>query len=195
MHGDYCGSLQSRVVSARSEKLIIIRMYLWWSLCTYLVFTRDVPLVEFMYVPCIYTRCTSGGVYVRTLYLHAMYLWWSLCTYLVFTRDVPLVEFMYVPCIYTRCTSGGVYSPWSLCTYLVFTRVYLWWSLCTYLVFTRDVPLVEFIHLVFARDIPLVEFMYLVFTRMPDESYRRRLRSLLLYLCYIFRALIISTVF
>ena len=25
------------------------------------------------------------------------------------------------------------------------------------------------------EDIPLVEFMYLVFTRMPGESYRRRL--------------------
>ena len=35
----------------------------------------------------------------------------------------------------------------------------------------------------------LVGFMYLVFTRMPGESYRRRLRSLL-YLCYVFRALI-----
>ena len=32
--------------------------------------------------------------------------------------------------------------------------------------------------------------MYLVFTRMPGESYRRRLRSLLLYLCCVFRALI-----
>ena len=31
--------------------------------------------------------------------------------------------------------------------------------------------------------------MYLVFTRMPGESYRRRLRSVLLYLCYAFRAL------
>ena len=31
--------------------------------------------------------------------------------------------------------------------------------------------------------------MYLVFTRMSGESYRRRLRSLL-YLCYVFRALI-----
>ena len=41
----------------------------------------------------------------------------------------------------------------------------------------------------------LVEFMYLVFTRMPDcESYRRRLRSLLLYLCYAFRVLINSLV-
>ena len=35
----------------------------------------------------------------------------------------------------------------------------------------------------------LVEFMYLVFTRMPGESYRRLLRSLLLYLCYVFRVL------
>ena len=38
------------------------------------------------------------------------------------------------------------------------------------------------------EDVPLVEFMYLVFTRMPGESYRRRLRSLLLYLCYVFQA-------
>ena len=38
----------------------------------------------------------------------------------------------------------------------------------------------------------LMEFMYLVFTRMPDESYRGRLRSSLLYLCYVFRALINS---
>ena len=35
-----------------------------------------------------------------------------------------------------------------------------------------------------------VEFKYLVFTRMPGDSYRRRLRFLLLYLCYVFRALI-----
>ena len=34
--------------------------------------------------------------------------------------------------------------------------------------------------------------MYLVFTRMPDESYCMRLRSLLLYLCYVFQALINS---
>ena len=34
--------------------------------------------------------------------------------------------------------------------------------------------------------------MYLVFTRMPGESYRRRLGSLLLYLCDVFRALINS---
>ena len=44
------------------------------------------------------------------------------------------------------------------------------------------------------EDVPLVEFMYLVFTRMPGESYRRRLGSLLLYLCYIFRGLINSLV-
>ena len=36
--------------------------------------------------------------------------------------------------------------------------------------------------------------MYLVFTRMPGESYRRRLGSLLVYLCYVFEALIHSLV-
>ena len=44
-------------------------------------------------------------------------------------------------------------------------------------------------------DVPLVEFMHLVFTRMPGESYRRRLTSLLLCgLCDHFRALINSLV-
>ena len=36
--------------------------------------------------------------------------------------------------------------------------------------------------------------MYLVLTCMPRDSYRRRLRSLLLYLCDVFRALINSLV-
>ena len=36
--------------------------------------------------------------------------------------------------------------------------------------------------------------MYLVFTCMPGENHRRRLTSLLLYLCYIFQALINSLV-
>ena len=39
------------------------------------------------------------------------------------------------------------------------------------------------------EDVPLMELMYLVFTRMPGETYRRRLGSLL-YLCYVFPALI-----
>ena len=59
-------------------------------------------------------------------------------------------------------------------------RIYAWWSLCTL-----------YLH---ACQMVMVEFMYLVFTRMPGESYRRRLRSLLLYLCYVFRALINSLV-
>ena len=42
--------------------------------------------------------------------------------------------------------------------------------------------------------VSLVEFTYLVFTRMLGESYRRRLRSLLLCLCGLFRALINSLV-
>ena len=46
----------------------------------------------------------------------------------------------------------------------------------------------------FFVDVPLVECIYLVFTRMPRESYRRRLRSLLLYLCDVFRVLINSLV-
>ena len=37
--------------------------------------------------------------------------------------------------------------------------------------------------------------MYLVFTPMPGESYRRRLRPLLVYLCYVFQALINSLVY
>ena len=42
----------------------------------------------------------------------------------------------------------------------------------------------------FFEDVPVVEFMYLIFTRVPGESYRGRLRYLLLCLCYVFRALI-----
>ena len=42
--------------------------------------------------------------------------------------------------------------------------------------------------------LPLVEFMYVAITRMPGESYRRRLRSLLSCLCDVFLALINSFV-
>ena len=38
-----------------------------------------------------------------------------------------------------------------------------------------------------SKDVPLVEFMYLVSTCMPGESYHRRLRSLVLYLHYVFQ--------
>ena len=44
------------------------------------------------------------------------------------------------------------------------------------------------------KDVPLVGFMYLVFTRMPGESYHKRLRSLLLCLCDVFRVVITSLV-
>ena len=44
------------------------------------------------------------------------------------------------------------------------------------------------------KDVRLVEFMSLVFIHLPGESYRSQLRSLLLYLGYIFRALINSLV-
>ena len=66
------------------------------------------------------------------------------------------------------CTSGGVYVP---------QRIYLRWSLCT------------------VKDVPLVEFMYLTGRTsggvyvpcMPGDSYRRRLRSLLLCVYDVFR--------
>ena len=46
----------------------------------------------------------------------------------------------------------------------------------------------------FFEDVPLMELIYLVFTRIPRESNNRRLGSLLLYLCDVFRALIHSLV-
>ena len=42
------------------------------------------------------------------------------------------------------------------------------------------------------EDVPLVELMYLVFTRMPGESYRRRLTFLFLLLCSLSGALNIT---
>ena len=45
-----------------------------------------------------------------------------------------------------------------------------------------------------AEDAPLMEYTYLVFTHRPAESYCRWLRSLLLYLCYVFQVLIYSLV-
>ena len=44
-----------------------------------------------------------------------------------------------------------------------------------------------------SEDVPLVEFTYLVFIRMPGESYRRGLRSVLC-LCDVIQALINSLV-
>ena len=48
-------------------------------------------------------------------------------------------------------------------------------------------PWVTWLQVPFARSLDLT-------ARMPGESYRRRLGSLLLYLCYVFRALINSLV-
>ena len=58
----------------------------------YLIFTRDVPLVEFTYL---------------------------VFTYLVFTRDVPLVEFMYL--VFTRMPGESYHRRlWSLLLYLCY---------------------------------------------------------------------------
>ena len=42
--------------------------------------------------------------------------------------------------------------------------------------------------------VPLVEFMWLVFTHMPGESYRRRLRSLLLCSRDVFLRVLINSI-
>ena len=172
------------------------KMYLWWSFCTLYLHacqvrvTEDVPLVEFLYLvfTCMpgesYRRCTSGGVSVPCIYMHArwelqkMYLWWSLCTLYLHacqvrvTEDVPVVEFLYLvfTCMpgesYRRCTCGGVSVP---CIYTharwELQKMYLWWSFCTLYLLACQVRVTE--------DVPLVEFLYLVFTCMPGESYRR----------------------
>ena len=106
---------------------------------------EDVPLVEFMSL--VFTH--MPGEILR------MHLWWSLCTLYLHACQVR----------FWGCTSGGVYVP---CIY-----THARWDF---------------------EDVPLVEFMYLVFTRMPGESYHRQPRSLLLYLCYLFQALINSFV-
>ena len=71
-----------------------------------------------------------------------------------------------------------------------YLRMYLWWSLCTlYLHCTSGGVYVPCIY-----TVPLVECMYLVFTRMPGESYRKRLRFLVYSYC-VFRTLINSLVY
>ena len=65
-------------------------------------------------------------------------------------------------------------------------------ELCFYVKGSRFINI--FIVRIVCEDVPLVEFMHLVFARMPGESYRRRLRSLLLCESYVFRVLINSLV-
>ena len=144
-------------------------MYLWYLHACQVRVTVNVPLVQFMYL--VFTRMPGES----------------------YCGNIPLMEFMYL--VFTRipgesycgCTSGGVYVP---CIYTharwELLWMYLWWSLCTL-----------YLHACLVRvtvDVPLVEFMYLVFTRMPGESYCRRLRSLLLCLCDVFRMLINSLI-
>ena len=62
-------------------------------------------------------------------------------------------------------------------------------KLTTGFAFTRSFPVLHWLRpsytgnkiknqsVICIEDVPLVEFMYLVFTRMPGESYLRRLRS------------------
>ena len=74
-----------------------------------------------------------------------------------------------------------------LCLLLLFIMFPFWkCSCCCYFL--------DFVVFVAVEGAPLVEFMCLVFTRIPGESYRRRLRSLLC-VCDVFRALINSLVY
>ena len=59
---------------------------------------------------------------------------------------------------------------------------------------TTKTPVTYNVTMLYVLSVPLVEFIYLASTCMPGESYHRRLRSLLLYLCYIFQVLINSLV-
>ena len=87
------------------------------------------------------------------------------------------------------CTTRYVNST-SVCT----TRYINSTSVCsTRYINSTSVCTTRYINSTSGTDIPM-GFMYLVFTRMPGESYRRRLRSLLLCLCDVFRALINSLV-
>ena len=92
-------------------------------------------------------------------------------------------------------TQGSLrmYLCWSSCTTCIYTHarwellcMYLWCSLCTLYLHACQVRVTVYVR--------LVEFMHLVFTRMPGESYCRRLRSLLLCLCDVFRTLINSLI-
>ena len=88
-----------------------------------------------------------------------------------------LVEFMYL--VFTHMP-GDSHCRWNLCT------LYLRACQVTVTAGGIYVPCI-YAH---ARWQSLqVEFMYLVFTRMPGDSHCRWLRSLLLCLCDIFRAL------
>ena len=56
----------------------------------------------------------------------------------------------------------------------------------TWITYSNSVTMATF------KDVPLVEFMFLVFTHIPGVSCCKWLRSLLLYVCYIFWVLINS---
>ena len=87
------------------------------------------------------------------------------------------------------CTFGGVNV---LCIY-PYARSQIPQVIQVYVAMWHLSSAINSLHLL-NEDVPLVEFMYLVFTCMPGECYFRWLRSLLLYLCYIFWVLINSLV-
>ena len=108
--------------------------------------------------------------------------------------------------LFWGCTSGRVYVTltWHVCKYkvhklhqryILILRMYLWWSLLT---LTWHVCKYK-VHKLHQRYI-LILRMYLwrsfctLYLHVCQVSYCRWLRSLLLYLCYVFQALINSLV-
>ena len=84
--------------------------------------------------------------------------------------------------IHSACTS---YSKWE------HVQIHVGWQIKMLMERRHFKPLTHTKKLI-NEDVPLVEFMYLAFACMPGESYSRQLRSLLLYLCYVFWALMNS---
>ena len=146
-----------------------------------------------MCIRCLWASPTCG----HTLFMGVTYLW----AYAVYGRHL-LVG---IRCLWASPTCEhtlfmGVTYLWAYAVYgrhlLVSIRC-LWASpTCGHTLF-MGVTYFDSVDLLIINfyDVPLVEFMYLVFTRMSVESNRRRLRFLLLYLIYVFRALTNSLVY
>ena len=123
-----------------------------------------------------FTRCVDSESVITIMYIyHALIN--ALSAHMI--HIISLINMIF----YTHVEHSPTETVYiNYCNYLYCigtNEEYPWWSLCT-----------SYLHACQARvtsdDVPLVEFMYLVFARMPGESYRKRPRSLLLYLCDIF---------
>ena len=104
--------------------------------------------------------------------------------YRVFTRLCTVCLHVYVPCIYSLCTVYlHVYVP---CIYTFMYRVFTVYVPCVY----------TFMYRVFTVNVPCIYSLCTVYLHACQVrlTYRRRLGSLLLCLCDVFRVLINSLV-